>query len=230
VTYYRWYGTFRDGAVPGRLVFTGPSLATSVNNGFSGVNTYTGGTEIEDGGVDALPFKLLGNGRMPDVGEILVHTNGVMDFNDINDTVGGLAGVGRISLGKAVVTVNEGVSPGTNAWQTGVLTVTSTSTSARVTLAASSTNLFHLRTPGDQDQVVIQGAGGLTLGGAIKIAGAPTVTSGSYTLFDLNGGALSGTMPALILPENCSGSVVTNSGDVVLSLTWHPPGTLVQVR
>lgn len=225
--YNLWYGTFRDGAVPGRLVYTG--TGTGVNE-IKGANTYTGGTEIEDGGANAASLKLVTLGRMPDVGQILIHTNGVMDFNNIADTVGGLAGVGLVSLGKAVVTVNEGVSPGTNDLKTGLLTIATTSTLARITLAASSTNTFHLRMPGQQDQVVIQGAGGLTLAGSIKIAGAPTLASGTYTLFDLNGGSLLGTIPSLILPPLCTGSVATNSGDVVLTLNVPSKGTILMVR
>jgi autotransporter-associated beta strand protein len=224
---HTWAGLFRDGDVPGTLVLTGTGTGSTF---IASANTYTGGTEIEDGGVNAFPLKLSGSGRMPDVGQILIQTNGVMDFNNIGDTVGGLAGVGRVNLGKAVVTVNEGVSPGTNSWQPGLLTVVATSSLARITLASTATNLFHLRTPGFQDQVILQGPVGLTLTGAIEIAGTPLISSGTYTLFDLNGGSLRGTIPSLTLPPLCSGTLNTNSGDVVLQLKVPEKGTIMMLR
>jgi autotransporter-associated beta strand protein len=224
---HSWAGLFQDGAVPGRLILTGPGTGSTF---IASANLYTGGTEIEDGGPNAFPLKLTGSGRMPDTGEILVHTNGIMDFNNISDTVGGLAGVGTISLGKAVVTVNEGVSPGTNNWQPGLLTVAATSSAARITLGDASTNLFHLRSPGLQDQVVLQGPAGLTLTGTIEIAGTPLISSGTYTLFDLNGGSLRGTIPSLTLPPLCSGTLNTNSGDVVLQLKVPEKGTIMMLR
>lgn len=224
---HTWAGLFRDGDVPGTLVLTGTGTGSTF---IASANTYTGGTEIEDGGPNAFPLKLSGSGRMPDVGQILIHTNGVMDFNNISDTVGGLAGVGRVNLGKAVVTVNEGVSPGTNSWQPGLLTVVATSSLARITLASTATNLFHLRTPGFQDQVLLQGPVGLTLTGAIEIAGTPLISSGTYTLFDLDGGSLRGSIPSLTLPPLCSGTLSTNSGDVVLQLKVPEKGTIMMLR
>jgi hypothetical protein len=223
--YNKWAGTFRDGAVPGRLAYTG--TGTGVTQ-IAGANLYTGGTAIQDGGPAAYPLQLTGAGRMPDGGEILIESNGVMDFNSISDAVGGLAGVGRALLGAAVVTAVQGVSPGSSDTEPGILTVTGST--GRLVLGASSTNLFHIRMPGNQDQVVIQGLAGLTLGGTIRVAGAPTLAPGIYTLFDLNGGVLLGTMPKLILPDYVTGLLATNSGDVMLAVKSPLRGSLIMLR
>jgi hypothetical protein len=223
--YNRWYAVFRDGAVPGRLVCTGAGTGTTE---IAAVQLYTGGTEIEDGGPDAYPLKLFGSGRMPDTGDILIHTNSVIDFNSIGDTVGSLAGVGKVVLGSAVVTCLEGVSPGTNGESFGTLVVTGTT--GRIVLSPDSVSTFHLRTPGIQDRVAIQGSAGLTLGGTVKVeAKERIIAAGAYTLFELNGGPLDGTIPALALPRGCSGSIETNGGNVVLYLQVSDHGALLML-
>lgn len=223
-SYNYWYGTFRDGASPGRLVWSGTGTGQTY---VAGANLYTGGTEIEDGGPIAAPLKLFGNGRMPDVGTILIHTNGVMDFNGIRDMVGGLAGVGTVQLGGATVTNSQEISPGTNSTDAGTLTVGG---AGRIVLGAGSTNTFHLRTPVDRDQVVFTGAAGLTLGGVLKVEAMSFIRNGDYTLFDLNGGAVSGSFSRVEMPPRYRGVLSTNSGDVVLTVTGKDAGTTVQFR
>jgi hypothetical protein len=224
----------RDGAVPGRLVYTGTGTGRTE---IASAQLYTGGTEVEDGGIEAYPLKLTGSGRLPDVGQILVHTNSVLDYSALaanaSDLVGGLAGVGLVRLGSTGVTNLEGMSPGTNLTTFGTLSVTGTT--GKIVLAASSTNLFHLRGPGEQDKVLIQNSsasGGLTLtaGSTIKVDKLNYIASGTYTLFDLNGGSLAGSIPHLILPTYYSGSIATNTGDVVLTLKAPVQGTVVVVR
>lgn len=222
--YNYWYGTFRDGASPGRLVWSGTGTGQTY---VAGANLYTGGTEIEDGGPLAAPLKLSGAGRMPDVGTILIHTNGVMDFNGIRDMVGGLAGVGIVQLGGATVTNSQEISPGTNSTDAGTLTVGG---AGRIVLGAGSTNTFHLRTPVDYDQVVFTGAAGLTLGGVLKIEALSFIRNGDYTLFDLNGGAISGSFSRVEMPPRYRGAVSTNSGDVVLTVTGKDAGATVHLR
>ncbi len=223
-----WHGVFRDGAVPGRLVYTGASAGRLTD--FRGANTYTGGTEIEDGGAGAAAFLLFGAGRMPDTGDILIHTNGVMDFNGITDTVGSLAGVGTVLLGGATVTAAEGVSPGTNSLMAGTLRIEE---NGALVLGALSASTFHLGpVAGPSDRVLIVAAGGnLTLNGTLNIVDLGDMDAGDYTLFDLNGGTVGGAFTATNMPEPFLGSVAVTGGDVVLTVTRKPPaGTLMLIR
>jgi autotransporter-associated beta strand protein len=218
-----WFGTFRDGAVPGTLIYSDPGVTPPA---IRGAGLYTGGTELQNSSTVQLSI----GGNMPDTGRILVHTNCVMDFNSINDTVGGLAGVGWVKLGSAVVTNAEGIAPGTNLFTTG--TLTATGTTGRIVLGANSTNLFHLIAPGTADQMVLRGNVNLTLGGALKIdkVGSGGIQDGDYTLFDLDGGTPTNSFAKLIMPDGYTGIITTNGNDIVLTTRWHAAGTLILIQ
>lgn len=196
----------------------------------SGWNSTTGQTTVLNGTIQ------LTAGGMPDAGQIMVHTNGVMDFNSINDTVGGLAGAGLVKLGTAFVTNALGISPGTNLVTVG--TLTATGTTGRVVLGANSTNLFHLIAPGNADQVVIYGNANttnLTQGGVLKIAAASAkIQDGTYTLFHMINGKPAGSFSSLLMPGGYNGTLATNVAgnvtDIVLTSTRKIIGTSVYFR
>ena len=221
--YNLWYGTFADGAVQGQLAIVGTN---SGQTELRGTYTYTGGTVIRDGGPDAAALTLAGGGRMPDTGAITVEANGVMNFNGISDTVGGLAGAGSVWLGSGTVTCSEGVSPGTNALAGCTLSVTGTT--GRVVLGPDAVSTFHLRAPGDQDKVVLQGGANLTLDGDLKVEALDTLAAGEYVLFELDAGAPpSGSFQDLLLPARYAGKIVLSGNDVVLRVSRK--GTLLKV-
>ncbi len=196
----------------------------------SGWNSTTGQTTILKGTIQ------LAAGGMPDAGQIMVHTNGVMDFNSISDTVGGLAGAGLVKLGTAFVTNALGISPGTNLVTVG--TLTATGTTGRIVLGANSTNLFHLIAPGNADQVVIYGNANttnLTQGGVLKIAAASAkIQDGTYTLFHMINGKPTGAFSSLSMPDGYNGTLATNVAgnvtDIVLTSTKKIIGTSVYFR
>lgn len=210
-----------EGGSPGKLIKQGAGKYILNNAG----NTYTSGTEVKAG-----TLEISSTGRLPDKGAVMIHSGATLSYLASSDTIGGLAGVGLATLGATVMTNAEGMSPGTNLITVG--TLTATGTTARLVLGANSTNLFHLIAPGNADQVVLQGLAKLRLGGTIQVepAGQQKIASGDYTLFDLNGGTLDGTMPTLITPAFYTGTVATNTGDVVLSLKSIPRGSLIVIR
>ena len=212
-------------------------VATANNTGtimLQNTNTYTGGTTINLGTLQ-LSTNIAGyNASLPDTGQIMImanNSNGWIDFNNISDTVGGLAGIGMVKLGTAVVTNAEGISPGTNLLAVG--TLTATGTTGRVVLGANSTNLFHLLAPGNADQVVIQGNANLTLGGTLKIDQVDTnaIAYGTYTLFDLAGGTPTGSFTQLIMPAGYKGTITTSGNDIVLTVAIkQATGTSIYIR
>lgn len=210
-----------EGGSPGKLIKQGAGKYTLSNAG----NTYTSGTEVKAG-----TLAISSTGQLPDKGAVMIHSGATLSCLASSDTIGGLAGVGLAILGTTVMTNAEGMSPGTNLITVG--TLTATGTTARLELGASSTNLFHLIAPGNADQVVLQGLAKLRLGGTIQVepAGQQKIADGDYTLFDLNGGTLDGTMPTLITPAFYKGTVATNTGDVVLSIKSVPRGSVIVIR
>ena len=164
---------------------------------------------------------------MPDTGTIMIEQNGVMNFNNISDTIGGLAGAGLAKLGSGTVTCNEGISPGTNALFGCTLSVTGTT--GRIVLGPDAVSTFHLRAPGDQDQVTMTGGATLTLDGTLKIEKPGTLEEGNYTLFDLaDGAAPLGTFTDVVMPAGFSGKVTVVGNDVVLSVAKQ--GTVFTLR
>lgn len=220
-----WRGTFRDGDVPGKLILSGTGTTLTQ---FEGVNTFSGGLEITDGGPTAAAFTLGSGGQLPDVGTVLIHTNGVLDCNGNTDTIGGLAGIGTVLLGGSTLTVSEGVAPGTNTVLGGALTVAEPGALA---LGGSAVSVFDLDAPGGlNDAVVLSDAGcSLTLGGTLQVRDLGGLDTGSYTLFDLNGGSISGDFSAIGIPQGFKASLSVDSGDVVLSVV-KMKGTLFMIR
>lgn len=230
-----WCGGFRDGAAPGTLICSGPAGSFSFPILLSGTNTYTGGTEIRNSCWTQLQTRNGYSPNLPDTGMIVVHTNCVMDFNGFNDTVGGLGGAGLVSLGSAVVTNSEGISPGTNLLTVGTLTVTGTT--GRIVLGANSTNLFHLIAPGNADQVVVTTSNTpapvlLSMGGTLKVdkAGSTPIESGAYTLFHLVGGSPTNSFANLVMPDGYAGVITSSSNDIILTVVRRSQGAVLMVQ
>ena len=227
--YMVWSGVFSDGDVPGRLVLSGTGTAPTR---FRGVNTFSGGLEITDGGPGAAAFEIDDTpARLPDTGEIMIHTNGILEYNvSIADTVGSLTGVGIVRLGGSTITAAEGVAPGTNDTMAGALTVDE---NGSLVLGSSSTNTFGLdalASPGDM-VVMPNASGNLTLDGTLEVSDLGGLEPGDYTLFDLNGGTIGGAFTATNMPPKLLGSIDTSSGDVVLTVTLAPlAGTVITIR
>lgn len=209
----------------GKLVYDG-SAKTSQATSLTKVNTYQGGTDVNSG-----LLTIYNNGRLPDVGTVMIASGATLTYSLVSsDTIGGLAGVGLVNLGSAVVTSAEGISPGTNLLTVG--TLAATGTTGRIVLGANSTNLFHLIAPGNADKVVIQGNANLTQGGTLKIdqVGANAIQDGDYVLFDLSGGTLAGSFTQLVMPDGYKGTITTNVNDIVLTTAKMTLGTVITIR
>jgi autotransporter-associated beta strand protein len=199
-------------------------------------NTYAGGTVIREGlvylythsGADSFP----GGGRLPDTGTVTVYPGAELDIRNYSDTIGGLAGAGTADLHTGVstnvLTVAEGVSPGTNSGHRATLTVAG---AGDFVLGASGTSTFELGPAAAvNDQVVLSGAGAdLTLAGDLQILNAGGLEFTTYTLFDLNGGTISGNFGDVLMPTGFRGAVSTDTGDVILTVL-PPPGTIIMIR
>jgi hypothetical protein len=85
---------------------------------------------------------------------------------------------------------------------------------------------------GLSDKVVFNSnKGNLTLDGTLKVENLGGLEFGSYTLFDLAGGVLSGGFTGIDMPAGFLGTLDTSSGDVVLNVKKGTAGgALLQVR
>ncbi|MBY4897138.1 autotransporter-associated beta strand repeat-containing protein [Cupriavidus sp. AU9028] len=84
----------------GRLAKSGPGTLV-----LSGANTYTGGTQVQQGTLQAGSTTAFGS----TTGTMIVETGATLDLADFNNTVGSLNGGGTVDLGSATLTSN-GVS------------------------------------------------------------------------------------------------------------------------
>jgi autotransporter-associated beta strand protein len=137
----------------GSVVKNGPGvLEIDVN---SGVNTYNGGTTINNGTIQSF----LTDNALPQTGTLTVNTSGTFDLNGNNQTVGGLAGSGLVtSAGFDVLTVNAPLAG-------------STTFSGTITETA---------TPGMAVQLT--GSGQLTLNGTDSYSGGTQVSGGTLNV------------------------------------------------
>jgi len=72
---------------------------------FAADNTYTGDTVVTGG-----ELRLSGAGRIGDSSLVNVSSGATVNFNNISDTIKGLAGAGAVSLGTGTVTVSNAVT------------------------------------------------------------------------------------------------------------------------
>ncbi len=202
-------------------------------------NAYTGGTYVKQG-----TLRLIGGTRPVDQaassstgetayvegqigpGLLSVDPGATFSLNGIDQTISALHGAGTIQLAGGTLTATNGVSPGTNS--VGTLTVAGTgdlhvSGSASQFEFTVDTSVF--------DRVLFSDAANLELGGVLEIVapeGFSDYGSGQYTLFDLNGGSVSGMFSKIVPPSNMLAEVDSSSGDVVLSLRLS--GSLLSIR
>jgi autotransporter-associated beta strand protein len=126
----------------------------------SGSNTFTGGTTIHTG---ILQIGL--DNALATTGAVVVDTSGTFDLNSHNQTVGVLAGDGKVTLGAGTLTVGDANSVSF----LGVLSGTGS--------------------------VVKQGTGTLTLGGLNTFSGGLTIAGGTVAVSaDANLGAAGGSV------------------------------------
>ena len=214
------------------------------NNGFSGGIKITGNTltcsaanslgsgpvEVEAGTLRLTTVPTCANSN-----DVTLHAAGTLRL-ETSALLGRLSGTGTnrfATLNSLNAALTRGISPGTNSTTVGTLTVDGSTnvTGCTIILGASSTNTFHLRAPGDQDKVVFtNNAVNLTLNGALNIEKIDTLTSGDYTLFDLNGGTTSGGFTATNMPHGYEGTLATGSGDVVLTVQFKFGGSTIMFR
>lgn len=204
-------------------------------------NAYTGGTYVKQGTlrliggecpVDNAAFLAGATGETAYVegqigpGLLSVDPGATFSLNGIDQTISALHGAGTIQLAGGTLTATNGVSPGTNS--VGTLTVAGTgdlhvSGSASQFEFTVDTSVF--------DRVLFSDAANLELGGVLEIVapeGFSDYGSGQYTLFDLNGGSVSGMFSKIVPPSNMLAEVDSSSGDVVLSLRLS--GSLLSIR
>lgn len=97
-------------------VISGGGTVVKLNTGTLNVrtiNTYTGGTRIENGMVRLMANNIDGNlnGRLPEVGTVAIGQDGILNLNGFDQTIGNLADIngegGEIQLGEGVLTVGD---------------------------------------------------------------------------------------------------------------------------
>ncbi len=123
----------------------------------SGSNTYTGATTINGG-----TLQLVGAAdRLPTANQVTVNSPGVLDLNDLSQTIAGLSGTGRV-----IDSVTAGATP--------TLTINGTAaTTFSGILGNTNANGFNLAK---------QGSGTQTLSGANTFTGTTLVTGGILKL------------------------------------------------
>ncbi len=188
-------------------------------------NSYSGGTTVR-GGI----LRIGANDRLPLDGDLTVLAGGTFDMLARNQTIRGLTGNGTVKLGSGTsggtLTVNGTLAPGQGS---GTLTFTDPGT---VVLGAGATAVFELDAlSGTSDQVALTSTtAGVTLNGTLEIRNAGGLQTGDYTLFDLNGGPISGGFTSIVFHNSYSGTLDTTSGDVVLSVKEPPKGTILTIQ
>jgi autotransporter-associated beta strand protein len=163
---------------PGRLLIgSPPNLAGLVV--MHAANTYGGGTDITGG-----TLRLGSNGRLPDGGTVTV--DALFDLNGVNDTIGGLAGGGAVSLGFGNLTIGGAASTTFGGILTGSGGLVKNGTG---TLTLEGANLHTGPTTVNQGRLLINGAqqsspvvvnGGI-LGGVFGQMGSLTANAGQVS-------------------------------------------------
>ncbi len=189
-------------------------------------NVYTGGTIIRSGQVD-----LKANNRLPTNGAVTVESTGILFLGAKSQQVSELQGDGtvRFSSVSTITTATNIVTtllapglagPGTLKFTNGgTLILKDTTTSSFELDALNATN----------DRVNFSHQSHLALAGKLRIVNLGGIETGDYTLFDRNGGTISGGFSELILPPRVEGTVEVVSGDVVLRVVVSQ-GSLIVIR
>jgi len=84
---------------------------------------------------------------------------------------------------------------------------------------------------GTSDQVTFNSSGGnITLAGELNVENLGGLEPGDYKLFDLNGGTISGNFNSTNMPKSFLGEVSVSGGDVILTVTLEPQGTVILIN
>ncbi len=199
-----------DGAISdypggdGSLVKIGSGSMILTNGG----HTYSGATTISDG-----TLRLLVGGALPDSSAVTVNTGGTLDLNDLNDTVGSLAGGGNVILGSATLT--SGGNNGSTTYSGVISGSGGLIKTGAGTLTLAGNNSYSGLTNVQAGRLNVNGAhaGNVTVtGGGAALGGAGTIN-----------GTVSVATAGFLSPGNSPG--ILNAGDTTLA-----PGSTFEVE
>jgi autotransporter-associated beta strand protein len=190
---------------------TAVAILSNTNNSWLG-NTLLR-TDAASGDVRGI-VRLGASGVLPDLGgNITINTGVILDLNGFNETIGGLAGAGRVisSTGAAVLRVgsnnNSPTFTGVLADDGGVLGLTKVGDGIQALAGANSYS---------GDTLVLDGT--LKLNSGASISNTPSITVAAGAAFDVS--SLSGGLTLR------SGQTLSGEGEVIGSLTVGADATL----
>ncbi len=187
-------------------------------------NDFSGGLVITNGSL----FLRGGNERLPTNGNVQVCSGATLRlYSGITQSVARVSGAGTVNLDGGDLIANGGVAPGDN--NTGTLIIFG---QGNLILKDNANSTFELGAlSGTNDKVTFSSTvASLTLAGTLNIENIGGMEPGDYTLFDLNGGTISGGFSATNMPSGLLGEVAISGGDVILTVTLAPQGTVITVR
>lgn len=187
---------------------------------------YTGGTTIRSG-----TLLLQDHNRLPTNGSLTIESAGYLSLYAKSQAIATLAGNGTVLFSTTSAFGTNSVtglfSPGPGA---GTMTFTNP---GRLILGPDSVSRFELGAlAGASDKAVFgTSISHVTLGGTLSVVNLGGLEPGSYTLFDMAGGAIAGSFARIDMPRGFMGSIQTAGGDVVLAVTRiKGPGAVMLVK
>jgi len=179
---------------------------------------HTGGTWINGGRLELRWHNDGFHGEIPSNGTCTVASGAVVDFYDAATMpyrVGSLAGAGTLELGGSTIEISEGLRFADDDGAT-----LNIAEDGSVELGPDAWSVFELDSLANpNDQVVFSGTADLALDGVLEIKDLGGLQPGVYTLFTLGGGLRSGSFSVTNLPAGVIGTVSTEVGDVLLTIT-----------
>lgn len=191
-------------------------------------NDYTGGTVIHSG-----TLQPVGNNRLPVAGDLTLAAAGKFYLNSTTQTVARLNGDGTLQFSYTAGSPVPGLLRVTGTFAPGDPVGTFVCTNkGTLALGPACTSVFQLGALAvNGDRVVLRSSNsGIALDGTLKIEAIGRLRGGDYTLFDLNGGPITGSFSSIIMPPYYRGAIDISSGDVVLKVKEPPAGTLLIVN
>jgi hypothetical protein len=186
-------------------------------------NDFTGGLVITNGSL----FLRGGNDRLPTNGNVTVYSGATLRlYGGVTQMVGIVSGAGTVNMDGGDLTAS-GVASGDGG--AGILTIAG---QGNFILQSGSVSTFELDSiAGLNDLVTFSSSvATLTFAGALNVENLGGMETGDYKLFDLQGGVISGGFSSTNMPRGFLGEVSVSGGDVILSVTLAPQGTVVMVK